>query len=873
MRKLCALLFILIFLSSSIVSAQSVGINGNGAAPDASAMLDVNSQSKGFLAPRMTLAQKTAIVNPATGLIIYQTNGTPGIYINQGTPAVPNWTLLASANSVWALTGNAGTTSANFIGTTDEQPLAFRVYNLSAGFIHPTSENTAFGIWALVSNTTGVLNTAIGMGALSANNTGNYNTAIGVAALQANTTGSLNTATGNQALLSNTEGTYNAAHGNQALYQNTTGTYNTAMGSVALSSNTSGFHNTALGSFADVTAPNLINATAVGYNAKVSQSNSMVLGDNVSVGIGTSAPAASSILELSSNSRGLLIPRMSTTDRNAIASPATGLLVYDNSLNSFYYHNGSTWTQVGATALSSAWQLNGNSGTNPTTQFIGTTDAQPLLFRVNNIAAGQIQAANSNTGFGLGTLANATGDRNSATGYHALYSNTTGNNNAAFGTESLYSNTTGLYNSAFGAAALYANTTGENNTATGGGALNANTTGNENTATGHAALLVNITGSWNTANGSAALLVNTTGAANTATGYSALRTNTTGSLNTANGYEALYSNTTGTQNIGIGYQALYSNTTGYSNTATGHQALYSNTTGFLNSANGYFALHSNTGGQYNTANGDAALGNNTTGSYNSANGATAAFFNSTGSYNTASGFEALYNTTASQYNTAIGYRAGKLHDNGYNNVFLGANTDVSGDDFYNCIAIGQAVVCTDVNQAIIGNSATTKWGFGVVPAAGRALQVGTSTANGNGAYLTAGGTWTSTSSIEFKDDFTNLDKGEILDKISSLNISRWHYKGTDNEYHIGPIAEEFYKAFNVGTDDKHISSIDPSGVALAGIQQLIKEKEEFKQTMKQLQKDSQLKQTIIEKQSDELKKLKEQVEVLTKAVENLSTNK
>jgi endosialidase-like protein len=372
-------------------------------------------------------------------------------------------------------------------------------------------------------------------------------------------------------------------------------------------------------------------------------------------------------------------------------------------------------------------------------------------------------------------------------------------------------------------------------------------------------------------------------------GYNSLRSNTTGSVNTAIGYEALYSNTTGTQNVALGNEALSSNIGGYSNTANGFSALYANTSGYLNVANGYYALHSNTSGHYNTANGDGAMSNNTTGSYNSANGATALFYNSTGSYNAASGFESLYsnnesyntgfgsfalhNTTTSQGNTAIGYNAGAGHVNGYNNVFLGANTDVTGDDFYNCIAIGQGVVCNDVNQAIIGNSATVKWGFGVIPAAGRALQVGTNTGNGNGAYLSAGGTWTNASSIDFKDQFTALNKKEILTQISSLNISRWHYKGTDNEYHIGPIAEEFYKLFEVGTDEKHLSTIDPSGVALAGIQQLIKENDELTQRMEQLQNESHLQQATIGTQNDELRKLKEQVDTLTKAVQTLSSNK
>jgi hypothetical protein len=130
----------------------------------------------------------------------------------------------------------------------------------------------------------------------------------------------------------------------------------------------------------------------------------MVLGNNVNVGIGTSTPAPTSLLELSSNSKGLLIPRMSTDERNLISSPATGLLVYDNSLNSFYYHNGSAWTEVGASASANAWSLTGNAGTDPTNNFIGTTDGQPLLFKVSNFPAGRIHPTGDNTAFGLSAL-------------------------------------------------------------------------------------------------------------------------------------------------------------------------------------------------------------------------------------------------------------------------------------------------------------------------------------------------------------------------------------------------------------------------------------------------------------------------------------
>jgi uncharacterized protein (TIGR02145 family) len=66
---------------------SQVGINTDNSAPDNSAMLDVKSTSKGMLVPRMTKAQRDAIGSPATGLVIYQTDNTPGFYYYSGT----NW--------------------------------------------------------------------------------------------------------------------------------------------------------------------------------------------------------------------------------------------------------------------------------------------------------------------------------------------------------------------------------------------------------------------------------------------------------------------------------------------------------------------------------------------------------------------------------------------------------------------------------------------------------------------------------------------------------------------------------------------------------------------------------------------------------------
>ncbi|MBK7369184.1 MAG: hypothetical protein IPJ04_15165 [Candidatus Eisenbacteria bacterium] len=117
----------LVALLASSAFAQGVGINATGAAADTSAILDLSATNKGFLPPRMTAAQRAAIVLPATGLLVYQTDGTPGVYYNAGTPAAPNWKLVldsASGTNPWAVNGSAISYSAGNVGIQRTAPTA-----------------------------------------------------------------------------------------------------------------------------------------------------------------------------------------------------------------------------------------------------------------------------------------------------------------------------------------------------------------------------------------------------------------------------------------------------------------------------------------------------------------------------------------------------------------------------------------------------------------------------------------------------------------------------------------------------------------------------------------------------------------------------
>ena len=173
---------------------------------------------------------------------------------------------------------------------------------------------------------------------------GNANTAVGWNA---------GTFTGQGGTSSSSGGNNNTSIGYRALYGNTLGNDNTAVGFNALQANATGTQNTTIGSGADVASGALTNATAIGYGAIATASNTVQLGNtsvtnvktsgSITAGSGSStiagslvvgaaaATGTSAALEIKSTSQGLLLPRLTTAQRNAISAPLAGLLIYNSS--------------------------------------------------------------------------------------------------------------------------------------------------------------------------------------------------------------------------------------------------------------------------------------------------------------------------------------------------------------------------------------------------------------------------------------------------------------------------------------------------------------------------------------------------------------
>ncbi|MCH7877760.1 MAG: tail fiber domain-containing protein [candidate division Zixibacteria bacterium] len=94
-----------------------------------------------------------------------------------------------------------------------------------------------------------------------------------------------------------------------------------------------------------------------------------------------------------------------------------------------------------------------------------------------------------------------------------------------------------------------------------------------------------------------------------------------------------------------------------------------------------------------------------------------------------------------------------------------------------------------------------------------------------GVLLAPGGsTWSSVSDSALKRNIREVDYQEVLEKVVALPISQWSYEAQDESIeHIGPMAQDFYRLFGLGEDDKHINTLDPDGVALAAIKALYEE--------------------------------------------------
>jgi hypothetical protein len=230
---------ILLALFQLTVTAQNVAINNTGAAPDAKAMLDISSNAKGILIPRMTQAERDAIASPPSGLLVFNTNSNSFQYYG---------------GSVWVNITN----SSIVTGSPNKIPRFLGIWGLTPGLMTDDANGVS------INNTSAVANT-------------------------------------------------------------------------------------------------------------------------------------SSMLDITSTTKGILIPRMTTAQKNAIVTPATGLMVYDTNLQGFWFYNGTAWSNVNGNGVGD-WNVNGNDIYNNNSGYVGIGTSTPLA-RFSVDSSIMVDQANSNQGF------------------------------------------------------------------------------------------------------------------------------------------------------------------------------------------------------------------------------------------------------------------------------------------------------------------------------------------------------------------------------------------------------------------------------------------------------------------------------------------
>ncbi|SFD54404.1 tail fiber domain-containing protein [Flavobacterium phragmitis] len=540
----------------------------------------------------------------------------------------------------WHILGNAGTDpSNNFIGTTDDQPLIFKINNQQSGaltsvfsgantsFGHYSLQNpdvagggrnnSAFGAGALILNSTGANNTAMGVTALQNNSTGGNNTAIGMNSMSNNIAGSDNTAMGALALFGSTAGSGNTTIGASAGY-NVSGNYNTLIGLKSGLSITSGTNNTVIGGSSagdiSVSAANASHELNIGNALYGTGINNAAGANTGKIGINTNDPQAQ--LDVNGQARVRNLPAGTTTDKIVTADT-------DGNLRTLLPAD-----LVPAT-INTLTATNGNLIS--TVNGVATTPAVPVLISANN----GLTSTNGNVQLGGTLTLPATTITTDAT--HTL---------AISGLQTVTAPTT---------------------------------TDNLVTADPTSGVLHQRTVA--DAVGSIAWLTSGNLGTNPTTNFLGTKDDNALMFRVKNIKSGILSNNGPTA---FGFQALL-NSNGTNNTAFGYNTLTGMNSGTSNVAVGYFALRYNNGGNYNTAMGVNALGSNTT-----------------GNQNIAIGNDALKGISTSTGNIAIGYQAGANQTSGGSNIIIGNTIDAASLTGANQLNIGNTLFGTGMNGSIGG---------------------------------------------------------------------------------------------------------------------------------------------------------------------------
>jgi trimeric autotransporter adhesin len=561
----------------------------------------------------------------------------------------------------------------------------------------------------------------------------------------------------------------------------------------------------------------------------------VIQAQNVGINESGAAPAVSAILDVAATNKGLLMPRLA--NHATVPAPATGLIVYNTTTNTFWYFNGTIWVEI-RTGAAELVDLDGDTRVtvewNPDEDIIRFFAASAVdQMRFNGKT---LHFTSNNTFIGNSAGDPNTGAHNTFLGYQTGLNSTSGSHNTLLGSRAGEGLLNAQFNVFIGSGAGMSATTTDGNTFIGYFSGNANVSGVGNTFTGFGTGYL-ATGSDNAFYGYRAGSATTTAEQNVFVGKESGFNSTTGGTNVFVGYESGFSNTTGTQNVFIGWRAGRSGTGTTNNTVVGYESGRNFTTGLENSFFGSLAGNQTTTGRYNTFIGNNAGRDNLSANANTFIGWRAGFLNTTGNQNTFLGYSAGRGTGIGNENVFLGHSAGDICANGNRNVFVGKGSGQSigsgSDNVFlgyqsamNAVNINGSVVIGHrvaesfalSNRLYIGNGslasetliygefANVRVGIGTI-APTATLQLGVS---GDGRTGLAEA-WNVFSDARYKTDLISLTNA--LSMVRNINGYYYKYINDKSEkQQVGVIAQELELVLPqlVFTDEEGYKSVDYS---------------------------------------------------------------
>lgn len=448
-----------IFMHQNLFS-QNTGISDINHLPDSTAVLDVYSTSKGILIPRLTEAQRIAIVNPALGLLVYQKDNMHGFYYFDGTV----WSSITTLPSQWITSGNNIYYATGKIGIGNINPL----YALDVNGTIRTGKNNATNGSLIFSNSTNSNNVTINSGATSnsyaltlpllqgASNSVLTNNGSGLLTWSAPSTISSGwTLIGNSGTNSSTN--FIGTTDNQAFVVkvNNAGVArfepnSTALGLAATTNNS--INSYAMGSGAAV-AYNFAGSFAIGNNSSVNNNNSYAFGNNavvngissVAIGNGASSNGTNSLAIGQSAVNAYNISDGIAIGENATSNSNNSIAIGSNSvLANKTQTNAARAMAIGVSAISNSTNgiaigTSANVAYNITEGIAIGTGATLASSLIAPIAIGNVANVNGNNGIAIGNGATVSTVLNGTA--IGSGSNITGNNSTAIGNAAIVSGT------------------------------------------------------------------------------------------------------------------------------------------------------------------------------------------------------------------------------------------------------------------------------------------------------------------------------------------------------------------------------------------------------------------------------------------------